>query len=289
MDMAGQSRWWPSGRDSGWAALSAITGGVFGGVRVGWSYVLVATGHGVNLVRWAMASGGSPLLSVHAESRQLVVPDYAVVDGLIEHTTVSKAEAVRLVTDSLDRLTADLVALGAVPFDEGAGHRPLTWSAHSWTTREEFHHDRETMQMERTGQVTATVTLRVTARDLDRLDNVSRVLAAHPGLNVHGVTWQVDWDNPAWPQVRAAAISAAIGKARDYAAALGATLRHVEHIADAGLLGGDTAPYHTVYNRAFSASGGDLPGIPALTPVPQELIATIDARFRTTDVSLPGA
>jgi hypothetical protein len=51
------------------------------------------------------------------------------------------------------------------------------------------------------------------------------VLAAHPGLNVHGVMWHVDWDNPAWPQVRAAAIGAAIGKARDYAAALGARLR----------------------------------------------------------------
>ena len=104
------------------------------------------------------------------------------------------------------------------------------------------------------------------------------------------LTWEVDCDNPAWPRVRAAAISAIIGKARDYATALGATLRHVEHIADAGLLGGDAAPYHTVYSRAFSASGGgDQPGTPALTPVPQELIATIDARFRTTDVSLPGA
>ena len=236
-----------------------------------------------------MTSVGSPLLSVRAEARQLVAPDYAVVDGLIEHTAVSKAEAVRSATDSLDRLTAALAALGAVPFDEGAGRRPLAWSAHSSATREELYHDRETMRMERTGQVTATVTLRVTVRDLDRLDELSAVLAAHPGLNVHGLTWQVDWDNPAWPQVRAAAISAAIGKARDYATALGATLRHVEHIADAGLLG-DTATYHTVYSSAFRASGGDgQPGTPALTPVPQELIATIEARFRTTDVSLPGA
>ena len=145
--------------------------------------------------------------------------------------------------------------------------------------------------MERSGRVTATVALRVTVRDLDRLDDLSGVLAAHPGLNVHGVAWHADWDNPAWPQVRAAAIAAAIGKARDYAAALGATVRHVEHIADAGLLGDDTAPYHTVGGLAFRAGSGrgDQPGTPALTPVPQELIATIEARFRTTDVSLPGA
>jgi uncharacterized protein YggE len=241
-------------------------------------------------VEVGMSSWGSPLLSVRAEARELVAPDYAVVDGLIEHTAGFKAEAVRSVTGSLDRLTADLVALGAVPFDEGAGRRPLTWSAHSWTTREELYHDKETMRMERSGQMTATVALRITVRDLDALDGLSGVLAAHPGLNVHGVTWQVDWDNPAWPQVRAAAIGAAIGKARDYAAALGATVQQVEHIADAGLLGGDTPPYHMVRSMAFRASGGgDQPGTPALTPVPQELIATIEARFRTTVVSLPDA
>ena len=84
---------------------------------------------------------------------------------------------------------------------------------------------------------------------------------------------------------------AAIRKARDYAAALGATLRQVEHVADAGLLGGDTAPYQPVRALAATAfsAGADQPGTPALTPVPQELIATIEARFRTTDVSLPTA
>ena len=236
-----------------------------------------------------MTSDGSPLLSVRAEALELVAPDYGVVDGLIEHTAGAKAEAVRSVAGSLDRLTAELAALGAVPFDEGAGRRPLTWSAHSWTTREELYHDTETMRMERTGQVTATVSLRVTVRDLDALEGLSGVLAAAPGLNVHGVTWQVDWDNPAWPQVRAAAIRAAIGKARDYAAALGATVDHVEHIADAGLLGGDTASHHWSRSMAFRATSGDQQGTPALTPVPQELIATIEARFRTTGVSLPSA
>ena len=238
-----------------------------------------------------MNGGSSPLLSVRAEARQLVAPDYAVVDGLIEHSAGSKAEALRLVTASLDQLTADLAALGAVPFDDSTGRRPLTWSAHSSATHEEFYHDQQTGRMQRSGQVTATVALRVTVRDLASLEDLSGALAAAPDLNVHGLTWHVDWDNPAWPQVRAAAIGAAIGKARDYAAALGATVRHVEHIADAGLLGGDTAPYQSVgfaTAKAFGG-GGDQPGTPALTPVPQELIATIEARFRTTDVSLPSA
>ncbi len=152
-----------------------------------------------------MNDGDSPLLSVRAEARQLVAPDFAVVDGLIEHTAGFKAEAVQSVTGNLDRLTADLAALGAVPFDAGAEHRPLTWSAYSWTTHEERYHDKDTMRMERSGQVTATVALQVTVRDLDTLGDLSGVLAADPSLDVHGVMWHVDGDNPAWPQVRAAA------------------------------------------------------------------------------------
>jgi len=236
-----------------------------------------------------MNDADSVLLSVSAEARQLVAPDYAVLDGLIEHTAGSKVEAVRSASASLDRLTADLAALGAVPFDEGTGRRALTWSAHSTTTREEHYHDPQTGRMQRSGQVAATVALRITVRDLDTPDGLSGVLAAHPSLNVHGVMWHVDWDNPAWPQVRAAAIGAAIRKAHDYAAALGARLQNVEHIADAGLLGSDTAPYQPGRFAARKAhgAGAEQPGTPALDPLPQELIATIEARFRATDVFLP--
>jgi uncharacterized protein len=235
-----------------------------------------------------MNDAGSAVLSVRAEARQLVAPDYAVVDGLIEHTAGSKVEAVRSVTASVDRLTTDLAALGGVPFDEGSQRRPLTWSAHSSATRDERYHNKETGRLERTGQVTATVAVQVTVRDLDALDAVSGVLAADQSLNVHGVTWHVDWDNPAWPQVRAAAIQAAINKARDYAAALGGTVQQVEHVADFGLLGGDTAALQPMLRslHAMNASA-EGPGTPTLNPVPQELIATIEARFRTTGVSLP--
>src|SRR5580693_9082485 len=164
---------------------------------------------GVGLLRWAMNDADGVLLSVRAEARQLVAPDYAVLDGVFEHTAGSRAEAAGSVTANLDRLTAGLAALGGVPFDEATRRRPLTWSAYSSATREESYHDQETGRLERTGQVTATVALQVTVRDLGALGDLGGVLAAHPGLNVHGVTWHVDWDHPAWPQVRAAAIGAA--------------------------------------------------------------------------------
>lgn len=181
-----------------------------------------------------MGDAGEVLLSVRAEARQLVAADYAVLDGLIEHTARSKEEALRSVSATLDRLTAALAVLGAVPFDEGTGRSPLTWSAHSSATGEDRYHDKETGRLVRSGQVTATVALRVTVRDLGTLSDLGGALAAQPAVHVHAVRWHVDWDNPAWRQVRGAAVRAAIGKARDYAAALGSRVRHVEHVADSG-------------------------------------------------------
>jgi uncharacterized protein YggE len=236
-----------------------------------------------------MDTSDGVLLSVSAEARRLVAPDYAVLDGLIEHTEESNEEAVRSASASLAQLTGELAALGAVPFDHDAGDRPLTWSAHSWTTSEERYHEPGTGRVQRSGLVTASVALRVTVRDLDLLDPLAGVLAAAPRLNVQGVTWEVDWDNPAWKQVRAAAIDAALNKASDYAAALGTTVGRVEHVADAGLLGSDAAPHRAVRAMAArAAGGGGQPGVPALTPVPQELTATIEARFRTDSAGRPG-
>lgn len=87
--------------------------------------------------------------------------------------------------------------------------------------------------------------------------------------------------------VRAAAIQAAIRKGSDYATALGGSLRTVEHVADAGLLGGDGAQHRVAspMARAAAAAGGE-PDAPSLDPVPQELVAIIEARLTAGGVSL---
>src|SRR5215475_7482291 len=89
-----------------------------------------------------MNEAGSVLLSVRAEARQLVAPDYAVLDGHIEITAGSKAEAVQSVAVAVDRLTAELGALGGVPFDQEShrhasrGRRiPLALMRSATTTR----------------------------------------------------------------------------------------------------------------------------------------------------------
>jgi hypothetical protein len=126
------------------------------------------------------------------------------------------------------------------------------------------------------------VALHLVVRAFDLLDRLGGVLATHEAFSVHHVAWDVDPDNPTWPQVRAAAIRAAIDKGRDYAAALGGSLNRVEHIADVGLLGGEGITYgraSLALARSSAESAGGIPETPSLDPVPQELIAIIDARF----------
>ncbi len=220
----------------------------------------------------------------------MVAPDYATVAATIASSRASKAEALRATAAALDRLTADLSGHGGVALEPATERHPLTWSAHSATTHPEHAYDERTGRHEPTGQVTAEVAAMIAVRAFELLDPLGAVLAAHEAVSVHQVGWYVDWDNPAWPDVRAAAIQAAIAKGRDYAAALGGSLRSVEHIADAGLLGGgDAQPRFTsavgFAARAGSGRGGESDA-PSLDPVPQELAAVVEARLTADGVSL---
>ena len=236
-----------------------------------------------------MSDPAGLLVSVRGEARRMVPPDSALVAATVASSRGSKAEAVRAAAAGLDSLTADLAARGGVALDAGTGRRPLTWSAQSVTTYAEHAHDVTTGQYQPTGQVTAAVAVMIGVRDFGLLDALGGVLAAREAVTVHEVSWHVNWDNPAWPGVRAAAVQAAIAKGRDYAAALGGSLRSVEHIADAGLLdGGDPQSGFTARHavaRAASGRGGE-PDAPSLDPVPQELAAVVEARFTADGVSL---
>ena len=129
--------------------------------------------------------------------------------------------------------------MGAVALTVGTERNALAWLARSATTWAEHQHNKDTGINEPTGRVTATVDVQIAVRDFELLDVLGAHLSTHEDLHIHGVSWQVDSDNPGWARVRAAAIHAAIDKGRDYAAALGVSLVEVLHVADAGLLDGN--------------------------------------------------
>lgn len=237
-----------------------------------------------------MSESSGPVLSVRGDARQTVPPDSALLRASITVIRGTKLEALDGAAQALAALTADLGALGAVPLTVANARRPVTWSAQSATTQTEYDHDKQG-NFRPTGRMIAIVGLVVDVRDFSLLDRLGATLATHETLQVHDISWEVDADNPAWPQVRAAAIHAAIGKGRDYAAALGGSLDHLEHLADVGLLGGSSEGGHRGFQMARAARrapspSGEQPDTPSLDPVPQELTATVEARFVASGIVL---
>jgi uncharacterized protein len=235
----------------------------------------------------------SMLVSVRGEARLTIVPDSAVLAGQVTVTQSSKQEALRGTAIALDALTSELAALGGVPLTVETTRSALTWSAHSATTHPEHEPNPRTGRHEPTGRVVASVDVMVTVRDFGLLDTLGPAMARHENFHIGSVRWDVDDDNRAWPSVRASAVQAALRKGRDYAAALGAWLAGVEHIADTGLLAGSTegvrAQRWAAATSLASASGAGDFDAPSLDPVPQELVAVVEARFRATGVSVAEA
>lgn len=232
-----------------------------------------------------MVGSTTTLVSVRGEARVVVAPDFASMSGVLRVTRDTKVEALRAAAVALKQLTDELGSLGGVPLTADSQTRPLVWAAYSAGTDLEHDQDAQTGRYGPTGRVVASVSVSLTVRAFDLLDRLSDALAIHEAFNVHHVTWEVDPDNPSWPEVRAAAIQNAISKARQYAEAMGGSLDHVEHLADVGLLdGGEVAPIRESRRVPLAAGGG--PETPSLDPVPQELIAIIEARFAATVAAL---
>ncbi|MBO0811916.1 MAG: SIMPL domain-containing protein [Microlunatus sp.] len=234
-----------------------------------------------------MAGSNSTLVSVRGDARLTVAPDLAVLTGVLRTTRDTKVAALQAAAAELGRLTDELGSLGGVPLTVDAARPPLGWLAYSAGTEPEHDQDPETGRYGPTGRMTASVAVTVNVRAFELLERLGAALAGQESFNVQYVRWDVDPDNPSWPEVRAAAIRNAISKGRDYAEALGGSLDHLEHIADAGLLGaGDGEPFTRRAPQRFAAASGAEAETPSLDPVPQELIAVIDARFAATVAGL---
>lgn len=233
-----------------------------------------------------MTESDITLVSVRGEARRSVPPDSAELSGAIEATADTQAAALGAAASALDDLTGGLASLGGVPLDVQTTKAALTWSARSAATSPEYS-DKRTGEHAPTGRVNASVSVLITVRDIGLLEALGGRLAASESYRLHQVSWQVDWDNPAWARVRADAIKSAVAKARDYAATLGGHLSAIEHIADPGLLSAgerDRWMSSGGAHRAAGLAGGQ--DWPNLDPVPQELAVLIEARFTARGMEL---
>ncbi len=227
------------------------------------------------------------LLSVRGEAQRTVAPDQATIWCSAAGVAANPGEATRMVSDTLAALTGELAGLGGQPLTPDTARSPLTWSAQSLTVQPEHDHDKVTGIHGPTGRQHASVSIVLTVRDFGLLTEISSMITGHSRLSVFSVGWTVDADNPGWAQVRADAIQAALRTGQDYAAALGGAVTAVQHIADAGLLGVGGPSPRAMFATASSALGHAEGSSVALDPVPQQLSATIEARFSATIGPLP--
>jgi uncharacterized protein YggE len=225
------------------------------------------------------------LLSVRGESERVVTPDQATVFATANAIADSKQQAYVAVAQVVGELTTALTELGGEVLDAGNTRASLTWSTQSIRTNDEYGHDKVTGSGGPTGRHVAEANLLVTVRDFALLGRLEAALTASDAVSLQSVQWSVDADNSEWALVRAEAIHAALRKGRDYASALRGTVTGVEHVADAGLLGGSSAPERLYAATAASARMLASPGAPSLDPVPQVLSATIEARLSATIVA----
>ncbi|NHC46793.1 SIMPL domain-containing protein [Motilibacter aurantiacus] len=226
-----------------------------------------------------------PLLSVRGSARLAVPPDAARLLLGMSGKGPDNGAALTTVRASSERAVELLRAGGGVPLEPEA--RPaLGFTRGQLTLRRPMRWDEQQGQEIAYGPVTAELLLEVVVRDWALLPVVTGLLAEVEGASLDGLTWQVDEDNSGWARARALAVAAARTRAEHYAAAVGAALDELEHLADAGLLGD---PQHSrgAYDteQAFAMSGRGVPdagGLPHLEPVPQVLRAEVEARYRAS-------
>lgn len=235
-----------------------------------------------------MTVESTTLLSVRAHAQLEVAPDEAALDCTVGALDGDKAAALRVLGRRVEAATGALRDLGGVVREAGDQRRALAWLVGSMHTDPERHWNDKQNRYLLTGKVSASAALLVVVRDFGLLDRVGAALAGHQHVHLRYVDWLVDHDNPGWQQVRAAAVDAALVKARDYAAALGGGLLRIEHVADVGLLGDRGGAFEreprATASRAMAAprDSDEEENGPSLDPVPQELHASIEARFTAT-------
>jgi len=228
------------------------------------------------------------VISVRAESQRIAAPDQASIYLTVLAVGDTKSAAASEVARVLGVVTAQLAELGGESLKVLTTRHPLTWSTQSIHTTEEHKYDQATGgQSRRTGRHEASANLLINVRDFQLLGRVESILTGQDMVNIGSVHWFVDHDNPVWAQVRADAIRAALHKGQDYATALAGSIISVEHVADVGLLAGDTPDrmaHRPGRDAQLSYRGAHTT---SLDPVPQELSATIEARLTATIGPLP--
>jgi uncharacterized protein YggE len=134
---------------------------------------------------------------------------------------------------------------------------------------------------ERVIAYTGSATTSIVVKDLDVVGELMMRVADQDQVTVSGPFWSVRPGSPVFREVRQAAITEAITRAREYAEALGARLTALLELTDSGMSG--AVPQRAMHFGARATSLAD--GSPELDldPPAQQISAQVEARFAISE------
>jgi uncharacterized protein YggE len=214
------------------------------------------------------------VLTVRGEAHVVIAPNQAEISCVVRSLPTDRFRSVGDVRAKLAKATALLHKWGAVPRTPETLRADLTSLVCGLVVQE----DRDDRTGQQTGRYRAAVTVRIFARTFGGIESLVTGLTALDGVEIVGVQWTVDDENPGWSRARSEAARAAIRIANDYARVLGGAVRTVEQLADAGLLDGFQPEPRLMSARVPAGDDGGI----SLDPEPQRLSAVVEGRFLTS-------
>jgi uncharacterized protein len=223
-----------------------------------------------------------PLLSVRGETLLEVEPETAHVNLTITAKDADRSHTLRLLDERAKVLDGILAAFGdAIEKIETTGIR----------ISPQFRNGKPRQRI--SGYV-AEVQHHISVVDFDRLGELVAQLADQDLTTVSGPFWELRRDSQVHRDARVEAVKDAVGRARDYAEALGSRLTTLVELADTQLLSSGAAPAgpfaaaRSVRRTANSASGPEEFTFD-ITPAKQTVRASVEARFRISAPDLEEA
>ncbi|WP_055586167.1 SIMPL domain-containing protein [Peterkaempfera griseoplana] len=217
-----------------------------------------------------------PTVAVRGEAELEVDPELARLLVTVSARDRDRGRTLARLTERLDAVRHRVASFGA------AVERADTGSL--WV-QPEYQDSRRAG--ERVAGYLGSAELRVTVVDFSVLGELLLSVADQEMTVVAGPSWGLRSDSPVHREAREQAVHASLERARQYAAALGATLTGLVELADQGLGSGGGGRVGGGYDgpppgalRAAAAPGGASP-LPQLElePVKQRVRATVEARW----------
>jgi uncharacterized protein YggE len=146
-------------------------------------------------------------------------------------------------------------------------------------------HPENAKRGERITAYSGSMSTTVTVQDFAALGEMMLAVADQDQTHVYGPSWSLRPDSSVFREARRAAIDEAIGRAREYAEALGAQVAELVELSDPGLSSGaESASTFQAYGaqQAMRSAGKTGASDLQLDPQRQRVYAAVEARFTIT-------